>query len=48
MGSRPMGGVKMLARFPHIWGLVAVVFVAAVAYMVIPGMLAGITGSGCV
>jgi len=27
---------------------VAVVFVAAVAYMVIPGMLAGITGSGCV
>lgn len=27
---------------------VAVVFVAAVAYMVVPGMLSGITGSGCV
>lgn len=27
---------------------IAVVFVAAVAYMVIPGMLTGITGSGCV
>jgi bacteriorhodopsin len=27
---------------------VAVVFVAAVAYMVVPGMLTGITGSGCV
>ena len=29
-------------------GGVAVVFVAAVAYMVVPGMLSGITGSGCV
>lgn len=27
---------------------VAVVFVAAVAYMVVPGMLTGLTGSGCV
>jgi hypothetical protein len=27
---------------------VAVVFVAAIAYMVVPGMLAGVTGSGCV
>ena len=27
---------------------VAVVFVAAVAYMIVPGMLVGITGSGCV
>lgn len=27
---------------------IAVVFVAAVAYMVVPGMLAAITGSGCV
>ena len=27
---------------------VAVVFVAAVAYMVLPGMLAGITGTGCI
>lgn len=27
---------------------VVVVFIAAVAYMVAPGMLAGITGSGCV
>ena len=27
---------------------VAVVFVAAVAYMVVRGMLSGITGSGCV
>ena len=26
----------------------AVVFVAAVAYMVVPGMLSGLTGSGCV
>ncbi len=27
---------------------VAVVLIAAVAYMILPGMLAGITGSGCV
>lgn len=27
---------------------VAVVFVAAVAYMVVPGMLTGVTGDGCV
>ena len=27
---------------------VAVVFVAAVAYMVVPGMLTALTGSGCV
>lgn len=27
---------------------IAVVFVAAVAYMVLPGMLAAITGKGCI
>lgn len=27
---------------------VVVVFIAAVAYMVLPGMVAGVTGSGCV
>ncbi|MHB1011022.1 MAG: hypothetical protein ACYCTH_00140 [Cellulomonas sp.] len=27
---------------------VVVVFIAAVSYMVLPGMIAGVTGSGCV
>jgi hypothetical protein len=27
---------------------IVVVFVAAIAYMVVPGMLSGITGAGCV
>ena len=27
---------------------VVVVFIAAVAYMVLPGMISGVTGSGCV
>lgn len=27
---------------------VVVVFIAAIAYMVLPGMIAGVTGSGCV
>jgi len=27
---------------------IAVVFLAAVGYMILPGMIGGITGSGCV
>jgi hypothetical protein len=27
---------------------IVVVFLAAIAYMVVPGMVSGITGSGCV
>ena len=27
---------------------IVVVFIAAVAYMILPGMIAGVTGSGCV
>jgi DHA1 family tetracycline resistance protein-like MFS transporter len=34
--AKPLGGVRMLARYPHIWGLVAVVFVANFAHYVYP------------
>ena len=34
--AKPMGGVKMLAQYPQIWGLVAVVFVANFAHYVYP------------
>ena len=34
--AKPMGGVKMLREYPHIWGLVAVVFLANFAHYVYP------------
>ena len=34
--AKPMGGVKLLKKFPHIWGLVAVVFIANFAHYVYP------------
>jgi len=34
--AKPMGGVKMLRECPHIWGLVAVVFLANFAHYVYP------------
>ncbi len=34
--AKPMGGVKLLATFPQIWGLVAVVFIANFAHYVYP------------
>ena len=34
--AKPMGGVKLLKRFPQIWGLVAVVFIANFAHYVYP------------
>ena len=34
--AKPMGGVKMLAQYPQIWGLVAVVFIANFAHYVYP------------
>jgi DHA1 family tetracycline resistance protein-like MFS transporter len=34
--AKPLGGVKMLAEYPHIWGLVAVVFIANFAHYVYP------------
>ena len=34
--AKPMGGVKMLREYPHIWGLVAVVFIANFAHYVYP------------
>jgi DHA1 family tetracycline resistance protein-like MFS transporter len=34
--AKPMGGVKLLRRFPQIWGLVAVVFIANFAHYVYP------------
>lgn len=34
--AKPMGGVKMLALYPQIWGLVAVVFIANFAHYVYP------------
>src|SRR5690606_19873830 len=36
--ARPMGGVKMLARYPRIWGLVVVVFIANFAHYVYPSV----------
>ena len=36
--AKPMGGVKMLARYPRIWGLVAVVFIANFAHYVYPSV----------
>ena len=34
--ARPMGGVELLREYPHIWGLVAVVFIANFAHYVYP------------
>ena len=34
--AKPMGGVKLLKKFPQIWGLVAVVFIANFAHYVYP------------
>ncbi len=34
--ARPMGGVKLLAEYPAIWGLVAMVFIANFAHYVYP------------
>ena len=34
--AKPMGGVKLLKRFPQIWGLVAVMFIANFAHYVYP------------
>ena len=34
--AKPLGGVKMLALYPRIWGLVAVVFIANFAHYVYP------------
>ena len=34
--AKPMGGVKMLKKFPQIWGLIAVVFIANFAHYVYP------------
>lgn len=34
--AKPLGGVKLLSKFPHIWGLVAVVFIANFAHYVYP------------
>jgi DHA1 family tetracycline resistance protein-like MFS transporter len=34
--AKPMGGVQLLRKFPHIWGLVAVVFIANFAHYVYP------------
>lgn len=36
--AKPMGGVRMLGRYPRIWGLVAVVFVANFAHYVYPSV----------
>ena len=50
--SSPMSPAPAMAPLasPERAGVVgvAVVLIAAVAYMILPGMLAGITGSGCV
>jgi len=34
--AKPMGGVKLLREYPHIWGLVAVIFIANFAHYVYP------------
>ena len=45
-------GVGKIFAMPHASKVgvisIVVVFLAAIAYMVVPGMISGITGSGCV